>query len=64
MEAVRSKGHPIPHALRPAVTKELESEKKIGVIRPSNSPYSTPMVIASKKTGLKEYVLSSESLTP
>lgn len=61
-EVVRSKGYPIPHALRPAVMEELKSMKKMGVIRPSTSPFSTPMVIVRKKDGSQRICLDFRKL--
>lgn len=61
-EIVKSKGYPIPHALRPKVKEELELMKRLEIIRPSKSPYSTPMVIVRKTDGSQRICLDFRKL--
>ena len=48
---VKSKPYPIPHALREALHDELLEMEQLGIIRKSNSPYASPVVIVKKKDG-------------
>lgn len=48
---VRSKPYPIPYAIQGEVEKELQQMLDLGIIEPSESPYSSPMLIVKKKDG-------------
>lgn len=48
---IRQPPRPIPYALREAVASMVSEYLERGVIRPSNSPYSNPIVLVRKKDG-------------
>ena len=48
---VRCKPYPLPYAAREELKNEVESMLKMGVIRPSDSPYASPIVMVKKKDG-------------
>ena len=50
-EPVRTRQYPMPYAHRDLVKKEVESMLRLGVIEPSQSPYSSPIVLVRKKDG-------------
>lgn len=50
-EPIRCKPYPIPHAVREEVRKELNTMLKMGIIRPSDSPYSCPLTAVAKPDG-------------
>ena len=45
------KPYQLPPAYKEAVTKELEEMEKIGIVKESESEWSSPMVIVMKKDG-------------
>lgn len=48
---VRSKPYPIPYAIQGEIEKELQQMLDLDIIEPSESPYSSPMLIVKKKDG-------------
>ena len=64
-EPIRSKGYHIPYKTREIIIMESEIDEMIelGLIEPSISPYSSPIVLAPKKMGRLDSVLISASLT-
>lgn len=48
-EPVRSKPYPVPYSVRETLKKDLDDMIKMGVIRESNSPYASPVVVVKKK---------------
>ena len=52
---VRCKPYPVPYSLYPEMEKEIQSMLKMGVIEPSDSEYSSPIVIVKKKDGTMRY---------
>ena len=50
-EKPKNKHYPIPFHARQAVEKELEEMIKIGIVRESTSPYSSPLTVVKKKDG-------------
>jgi len=48
-EVIRIKPYPIPYNLHSAVKEELQSMKDLGIIEPSESPYSSPLCVSPKK---------------
>ena len=48
---IRTKQYPLPFEKREAIEKEVEGMLKMGVISPSNSPYSSPIVLVKKPDG-------------
>lgn len=50
-EPVRSKPYPVPYSMRESLKKDIDDMMKMGVIRESNSPYASPVVVVRKKDG-------------
>ena len=50
-DPVRVKPYPIPYSLREELKQDIEQMLDMGVIRKSDSPYSSPIVIVRKKDG-------------
>ena len=50
---VKQKPYITPFSQRPMVEKVLDDMLTAGVIRPSNSPKASPIVVMSKKDGSK-----------
>ncbi len=50
-EPLRIKGYPIPYNVRDTVRDEVEEMLKLGVIEPSRSPFSSPVILVKKKDG-------------
>ncbi|KAK7102640.1 hypothetical protein V1264_020830 [Littorina saxatilis] len=48
---VRSKPYPIPFQARESLKKDIDNMLKMGVIRESSSPNSSPVVVVKKKDG-------------
>ena len=48
---VRSRPHPLPYALRENLKRKIEDILSLGIIRESNSPFASPIVIVKKKDG-------------
>ena len=50
-QPIRQKPYRLPPAHKEAVTKELEEMDKVGIVKESESEWSSPMVIVMKKDG-------------
>ncbi|XP_047502441.1 uncharacterized protein LOC125047937 [Penaeus chinensis] len=50
-EIIRVKPYPLPYRLEEDVKNELRSMLEIGIIEPSDSDYSTPILVVPKKDG-------------
>ena len=50
-EPVRSRGYKLPFKAREVLQKEIEEMKALGVVEPSKSPYSSPIIMVPKKDG-------------
>lgn len=50
-QPVVSKPYAVPHSLRESLKSDLEEMQRMGIIRPSDSPYASPIVIVKKKDG-------------
>ena len=48
---VRFRPYPLPYAMREILKKEIEDMFSLGIIRESNSPFASPVVIVKKKDG-------------
>ena len=48
-DPVRSKPYPLPYSMRAELKKDIDDMIKMGVIRESTSPYSSPVVVVKKK---------------
>ena len=49
---IRYKSYPIPYNLRDSLIEDIEKMIEMGVIRKSDSSYSSPIVIVRKKYGI------------
>ena len=48
---VRQTPYPVPFVLKSSLKKELQQMEDLGIIRKSDSPYASPMVVVKKKDG-------------
>ena len=48
-EPVRSRPYPVPYSRRESLKKDIADMIKMGVIRESDSPYASPVVVVKKK---------------
>ena len=49
---VRSRPYPLPYAIRENLKREIQDMLSLRIIRESNSPFASPIVIVKKKDGL------------
>jgi len=61
-ETIRVKPYPLPYRLEEEVKKELRSMLEIGIIEPSDSEYSTPILVVPKKDGNRRLCLDFRKL--
>jgi hypothetical protein len=59
---IHVKGYPVPYATREIISQEVRKMKELGVIEPSKSPYSAPVVIVKKKTGEHRFCIDFRRL--
>ena len=59
---VRLKPYPFPYAMNEVVKEEVESMLQQGFIEPSESPYSSPIVIIKKKDGSNRFCIDMRAL--
>ena len=45
---IKSRPYPLPYAMRKILKKEIEDMLSLGIIRESNSPFASPIVIVKK----------------
>lgn len=50
-QPVVSRPYAVPHSLRESLKADLEEMQNMGIIRPSDSPYASPVVIVKKRDG-------------
>ncbi|XP_076465997.1 uncharacterized protein LOC143297483 [Babylonia areolata] len=48
---LRTKQYPLPFSQREVIQKEVDQMLKMGVIEPSSSPYTSPIVLVKKRDG-------------
>ena len=48
---VRQTPYPVPFALQPKLKNELQQMEDLGIIRKSDSPYASPVIVVKKKDG-------------
>ena len=48
---IRCKPYPLPYAMREELRNEVDTMLEMGVVRPSTSPYASPIVMLKKKDG-------------
>jgi hypothetical protein len=61
-DPIRIKGYPVPYNAREAVDEEVSKMLDLGVIEPSNSPYSSPVVLVRKKDGTNRFCIDFRQL--
>ena len=61
-EPVRVKQYPLPHSQHEAVNSEIAEMLKLGVIEPSTSPYTAPVLIVKKKDGKNRFCIDYRAL--
>ena len=59
---IRQPMHHQPVALRSAIDSEVQTMLQQGVIQPSFSPWSSPVVMVKKRMGPRDFVLITENL--
>ena len=59
---IRIRQYPLPMAKIDIVCKEVKQMLKLGVIEPSNSPYSSPIVLVTKKDGSVRFCIDYRRL--
>ena len=48
---IRCKPYPLPYAMREELRNEVDIMLEMGVVRPSTSPYASPIIMVKKKDG-------------
>lgn len=59
---VRSKPYPIPYHMREKLKDDIDEMLRLGVIRESDSPYASPVVIVPKKDGTNRVCIDYRKL--
>lgn len=59
---IRSKPYPLPFTSRNIVCEEVRKMLEAGVIEPSDSPYSSPIVIVKKKDGTNRFCIDFRAI--
>ena len=61
-EPIRAKGYSIPYKTRSVMETEIQDMLDLGVIEPSISPYSSPIVLVPKKDGSVRFCIDFRKL--
>ena len=61
-EPIRTKGYSIPYKTRNVMETEIQDMLDLGVIEPSISPYSSPVVLVPKKDGSVRFCIDFRKL--
>ena len=61
-EPIRTKGYSIPYKTRSVMETEIQDMLDLGVIEPSISPYSSPIVLVPKKDGSVRFCIDFRKL--
>ena len=61
-EPIRSKPYPVLYSMRESFKKDIDDMMKMGVIRESNSPYASPVVVVKKKDGSNRVCVDYQTL--
>ncbi|XP_021346951.1 uncharacterized protein LOC110446237 [Mizuhopecten yessoensis] len=61
-EPVHVKPYPLPFNTKEVIKKEVDKMLEMGVIEPSSSPYSAPVVIVKKKDGTNRFCIDFRRL--
>ena len=59
---IRCKPYPLPYAMREELRNEVDTMLEIGVVRPSTSPYTSPIVMVKKKDGFNSLCVDFRKL--
>ena len=59
---VRQTPYAVPFALKSSLKKELQQMEDLGIIRKSDSPYASPVVVVKKKDGSNRICIDSRRL--
>ena len=59
---ISQKPYPVPHALRNIIKEHVDKMLKQGVIRPSFSPWASPVVLVKKKEGTLRFCIDFRKL--
>ncbi|KAL8578109.1 hypothetical protein ACOMHN_055429 [Nucella lapillus] len=61
-DAIRRKQYSLPFASKEVIVQEVEKMLALGVIEPSTSPYSSPVVLVAKKDGSVRFCIDFRAL--
>ena len=61
-QPVRTKAYPLPYAVRELIQKEVNEMLRMGIIEPSNSEYSSSVVMVKKKDGSNRFCVDYRKL--
>ena len=61
-EPIRTKGYSIPYKTRSVMETEIQDMLDLGVIEPSISPYSSPVVLVPRKDGSVRFCIDFRKL--
>ena len=56
------KPYPLPCAMREELPNEMDSMLDMGVVRPSTSPYASPIIMVKKKDGSNRVCINFRKL--
>ena len=59
---IRCKPYPLPYAMREELRNEVDTMLEMGVVRPSTSPYASPIVMVKKKDGSNRVCVDFQKL--
>ena len=60
--SIRCKTYPLPYAMREELRNEVDTMLEMGVVRPSTSPYASPIVMVKKKDGSNRVCIDFQKL--
>ena len=61
-EPIHSRPYSLPHSMQKEVEKELDDMLKLGIIEPSTSSYSSPIVVVRKPDGSNRFCVDFRTL--